>query len=293
MGKITSHENVEKKMANIVKNENSENEEGKIIANTLSNLFSLKGKVAFVSGGASGIGKRIATILNYVGAEVYVADKDLEGARKVALNAIKFTKIPCHPVYIDVRDYQTVKSAFKQVKDDRGRLDILVCSAGISGAQWIESMEPELWHRVLDVNLTGVFYCCKEAVSLMIPFKWGRIITIASIAASHAPRPEQFNGGYNYSASKAGVIGLTKRLAVELAPYRITVNSISPGFFETPLTRRALQDERTMHTLLDSIPLGRVGRPEDLDGLVVYLCSTSSDYLTGQEILIDGGYSVW
>jgi len=279
-------------MQNAIKSTNSKNN-GEIIAETLSNLFSLKEKIAFVSGGASGIGQRIVTILNRAGAEVYVADKDLEGARKVALNASEYTKVPCHPLYIDVRDYQAVKAAFKQVKDERGRLDILVCSAGISGAKWIENMEPELWQRVLEVNLTGVFYCCKEAVSLMIPSKWGRIITIASIAASHAPRPERFNGGYNYSASKAGVIGLTKRLAVELAPYQITVNSISPGFIETPLTQKALQDEGTMRKLLDSIPLGRVGRPEDLDGLVVYLCSKSSDYLTGQEILIDGGYSVW
>lgn len=263
------------------------------IEKTLVRMFGLSGRNAIVTGAASGLGKRMATVLCSLGACVYFADLD----ESKAILAAEETANNCNGVasglYINVTNPDSVISAFQRIAEEITKLDILICSAGTSGACWIEEMSIDLWNRVLNVNLTGSFLCCQEAVKLMIPNHWGRIVNIASIAATHAPRPERFNGGYNYSASKAGVVGMTKRLAVELAPYNITANCISPGIMLTPLTEKALADEKTNEQTTSSIPLGRVGEPEDLDGLVGYMCSTSSAYLTGQDILIDGGYSVW
>lgn len=263
------------------------------IEKNLSQLFSLSGRIALVTGGASGLGKRIGTTLAAVGATVYFADIDEQGVTDAVRRAREVGLNETYSMKLDVTKQASVRSAFQKVNDENGRLDILICSAGTSGSKWIEDMSLDLWNRVLEVNLTGTFLCCREAVSMMIPQKWGRIVPIASMAATYVPRPEHFNGGYNYSASKAGVKLLTKRLSVELAPHNITVNSISPGWIETPLTEKAVSDMKTFHKMIESIPLRRVGAVSDLDGLLVYLCSESSGYLTGQDILIDGGYSVW
>jgi NAD(P)-dependent dehydrogenase (short-subunit alcohol dehydrogenase family) len=154
-------------------------------------------------------------------------------------------------------------------------------------------MTLDTWQRVLDVNLTGTFLCCQAVVRLMINQSWGRIINIASIASRYAPWPKEFNGAYNYSASKAGVVALSRRLAVELAPHNITVNCISPGLLITPLTEKKVTEKELYQKIIDHVPMRRLGTPEDLDGLVMYLCSELSGFLTGQEIFIDGGYSLW
>jgi 3-oxoacyl-[acyl-carrier protein] reductase len=254
--------------------------------------FSLQDRTAVVTGGGSGLGRRIGRALACFGAEVYFADLDEERARQSAGEAAACGD-KARSLYIDVSDPISVQRAFEEVAGQSGKTDILVCSAGISAARWIEEMELKHWNRVLNVNLTGTFLCCQAAARQMIANRWGRIINIASIAALHAPRPRRFDGGYNYSASKAGVLGLSKRLAVELAPYHITVNCVSPGIMQTPLTEKAVSDETTYKQVIDAVPLGRLGSPQDLDGLLVYLSSQSSSFLTGQDIIIDGGYSVW
>lgn len=263
------------------------------VSENLLRLFSLEGRTALVTGAASGLGKRIGTVLVAAGGTVYFGDIDHEGAHAAAQGAEAIGSGEARHIVIDVADSQSVVKTFDQIKKEAAGVEILVCSAGLSRAQWIEEMTRETWDTVLGVNLTGTFLCCKHAVKSMIPRHWGRIINIASIAATHAPKPERFNGGYNYSASKAGVIGMTKRLAVELAPYQITANCVSPGILDTPLTKKALMEEETRRQVLDSVPMRRVGRPSDLDGLMVFLCSESSGFLTGQDILVDGGYSVW
>ena len=235
----------------------------------------------------------MGTVLAAVGAKVYFGDINGEGARTAAEESGAFGTGGTHAVSLDVTDPRSVEAAFDRIKRDAGGVDVLICSAGMSKAKWIEEMSPDIWRMVLEVNLTGTFLCCKEAAKSMIERRWGRIINVASIAATHAPRPERFNGGYNYSASKAGVIGMTKRLAVELAPYHITVNCLSPGIMETPLTEKALTEAHTLSQVLDSVPMRRVGKPEDLDGIIVFLASESSRFLTGQNIIVDGGYSVW
>jgi NAD(P)-dependent dehydrogenase (short-subunit alcohol dehydrogenase family) len=254
--------------------------------------FGLQERTAVVTGGASGLGRRIGQVLACFGAEVYFADLDEERARQAAEEVVARGD-SAKSVYVDVTDPVSVRRAFEEVAKQSAKVDILVCSAGISAARWIEEMELKYWNRVLNVNLTGTFLCCQAAARQMVANRWGRIINIASIAALHAPRPQRFDGGYNYSASKAGVLGMSKRLAVELAPYNITVNCVSPGIMRTPLTEKAVSEEDTYRQIIDSVPLGRLGSPEDLDGLVVYLASVSSSFLTGQDIIIDGGYSVW
>jgi 3-oxoacyl-[acyl-carrier protein] reductase len=259
----------------------------------LRELYSLEGKTAVVTGGGSGLGRRIGRVLAAVGADVYFADQNEQSARESARDASGIGGVHVEGIYLDVTDPVSVQRAFAEIDQRSGRVDVLVCSAGISAARWIEELELKDWNRVLNVNLNGTFLCCQAASRRMINNRWGRIINIASIAALLAPRPERFNGGYNYSASKAGVIGLSKRLAVELAPYAITVNCISPGIMRTPLTEKAVSEDKTYAQIINCVPMSRLGTPEDLDGLVVYLASESSGFLTGQNIIVDGGYSVW
>ena len=263
------------------------------IADNLIRLFSAEGRTALITGAASGLGKRMGTSLAAAGANAYFGDINQEGARAAADEAKAVGIQKTQGIFLDVTDPKSVQEAFDHIRQETGGVDILICSAGLSRATWIEEMSLETWNEVLEVNLTGTFLCCKEGSRSMVARRWGRIINVASIAATHAPRPERFNGGYNYSASKAGVIGMTKRLAVELAPYNITVNCLSPGIMETPLTKKALAEEHTLKQVVDSVPMRRVGKPGDLDGLVVFLSSESSGFLTGQDIIVDGGYSVW
>jgi len=254
----------------------------------LQHLFDVRERSALVTGAASGLGRAMADALTRAGASVFYADingdKASEAAQAAGANAMS--------LQVDVTNEKSVRAAFA-VANAQNAPDILVCSAGISRAQWIEDMELEQWDAVLRANLTGTFLCCREASRTMIAHRWGRMINVASIAATWAPRPKRFNGGYNYSASKAGVLGMTIRLAVELATHGITANCISPGIMETPLTAHALSEPETREAALDSIPMDRLGKPEDLSGLLLYLCSNSSSYLTGQNIVIDGGYSLW
>jgi NAD(P)-dependent dehydrogenase (short-subunit alcohol dehydrogenase family) len=269
-------------------------ENGQRRQTAVEKLFAVAGRTALVTGAASGIGRRMATLLVEAGASVYFSDIDREAAESAALDASTEGQGEARAVHLDVSQVESVRTAFAEIRSrSQSQLDILICAAGISKAQWIEDMSASSWQRVLDVNLTGTFLCCQEAVRLMLPRKSGRIINIASIAATWAPRPQRFNGGYNYSASKAGVLGLTLRLAVELAPHGITANCVSPGMMLTPLTTHALSDEQTRAEALAAIPMGRLGTPSDLDGITLFLCSSSSAYLTGQNIVVDGGYSLW
>jgi NAD(P)-dependent dehydrogenase (short-subunit alcohol dehydrogenase family) len=255
--------------------------------------FDFSEKTALVTGGGSGLGKRIGTVLACLGARVYFADLDKETAQASANSINASAKDRASWLFMDVTDPLSVRESFEKLEKETGKCDILVCSAGISGSRWIEEMELDIWKRVLEVNLTGTFLCCQAAVKSMIAQRWGRIINIASIASRYAPWPKRFNGAYNYSASKAGVVAMSRRLAVELAPYNITVNCISPGITRTPLTEKTVSDEQVVRQIIDHVPMSRLGKPEDLDGLVMYLCSELSEYLTGQEIFIDGGYSLW
>lgn len=225
----------------------------------------LKDKVALVTGSAQGIGKAIAAALAKEGAKVIISDISPEA-----------------PLKMNVTDPADVEAGIKQVIEKHGTIDILVNNAGITKDTLFIRMKKEDWDAVINVNLNGVFNVSKAVASLMMKKRTGKIINIASIVG------EMGNAGQaNYSASKAGVIGLTKTLARELAPRGITVNAIAPGFIQTAMTDKI--PEETKNKMMAQIPLAKLGAPEDVAAAVVFLASSGADYITGQVINVNGG----
>ncbi|RLE15148.1 short-chain dehydrogenase [Candidatus Aerophobetes bacterium] len=255
-------------------------------------LFKLNGKVAIVTGGGSGLGRAMAMALSEAGAAVAVVDVNEETAQKVK-DEISVSGGSSLAIKADVTSISEVNSMVEITVKEYGSLDILVNSAGTSHASLIEKMTLEIWDEVMKVNLTGVMLCCQAAVKQMMRQRRGKIINIASIAGMVIPKPKIFNGGYNYSASKAGVIIFTKRLAVEMAEYGITANCISPGYMRTPLTQKVLKDKKSYKEIINITPLRRLGEPSDLAGAVVFLASEASNFITGHNLVVDGGYTLW
>jgi 3-oxoacyl-[acyl-carrier protein] reductase len=241
----------------------------------------LQGQVAVVTGGASGIGLAITTALAREGASVAILDLDLELAREAAAR-IQKAGGAAGGHRADVADGDTVQSALQEVLKQHGRMDILVNNAVITRDGLLLRMSDEQWEKVVDINLRGAFYCSRAAARSMIRARYGRIINIASVVGISGNA-----GQANYVASKAGLIGLTKALAQELAPRGITVNAVAPGFIKTAMTD-ALGEE-TRKALLNKVPLGRLGTPEDVAEVVAFLASARAAYITGQVVVVDGG----
>lgn len=239
-------------------------------------------KVALVTGANSGIGKVIALELAKEGYDIllnYVFDEDAAKSVKAEVEAIGTR---CELLYADISDYSAVEVMMKNAFEIFGRIDVLVNNAGITKDNLILRMSEEEWDSVINVNLKGTFNCCKHIARKMLKQRQGKIINIASIIG------EMGNTGQaNYGASKAGVIGLTKTLAKEFAPRHINVNAITPGFIETAMTDRIPEKERT--AMIDAIPLGALGQPQDIANLVVFLASEKANYITGQIIGLNGG----
>lgn len=241
----------------------------------------LKDKVALVTGAAQGIGKAIAQALAKEGANIIVSDINLEQATNTA-DEIMGMGVKAIPLKMNVAELPEVESEVKKALGEMGKIDILVNNAGITKDNLLFRMKKEEWDAVLSVNLTGVFNLCKVVSRLMMKQRSGRIINIASIVG------EMGNAGQaNYSASKAGVIGLTKTLARELAPRGITVNAIAPGFIQTAMTDNI--PEEIKKKMLEQIPLGKLGQPEDVAAAALFLASSQADYITGQVIRVNGG----
>ena len=244
-------------------------------------MADLKDKVAVVTGASRGIGRGIALRLAAEGAKVVVTATTLEGAQKTA-EAIQQNGGEALPVQVNVADAESVANLFKTVLDQYGRVDILVNNAGITRDNLLVRMSHEEWQAVLDVNLTGVFNCIKAVTRTMMKQRAGKIINISSVVG------EIGNAGQaNYSAAKAGIIGLTKSVAKELASRNIQVNCVAPGYIQTDMTEQIPESAREQ--LLNAIPAGRMGTPEDVAALVVFLASSDSDYITGQVMNVDGG----
>ncbi len=235
-----------------------------------------------VTGAARGIGKSVARRLYEAGATVVVVDLEQDAA-DAACREIAGTDAGKRIVgrACDVTDRDGVVETFHWVRERFGRLDVLVNNAGITRDNLFIRMSVEEWQQVLDVNLTGTFLCCRFAVPLLRKSPAGRIVNMASIAAGGNL------GQANYSASKAGVIGLTKTLAIELARYDITVNAIAPGFIDTEMTRSV--PERFRKHWIDRVPMGRAGTADDVAAAVVFLASDESAYITGDVLDVDGG----
>ena len=238
----------------------------------------LTGKTAFVTGGTRGIGLAIAKTLYAAGAKVAVVGRDLERARAVAANlGERAAGIAC-----DVAHADQVDAAVSSTEKALGPIEILVNNAGLTRDNILLRLSEEDWDTVLDANLKGAFHTIKSTIKGMMKRRAGRIINIGSIVGLTGNK-----GQANYAASKAGLIALTKSIAKEYASRNIMVNCIAPGFIETDMTDALPAEARA--TLLEEIALGRLGRPEDIAGTVLFLASDLATYITGQVLVVDGG----
>jgi len=241
----------------------------------------LKNKVAFVTGAAQGIGREIALRFASEGADIVVGDINLEKATKTQVD-IKALGSKALALELDVTDYAKLTQGINKILDKFKKVDILVNNAGITKDNLLLRMGDAEWDAVLNVNLKGTFNCTKAVSRLMIKQRYGKIINVASIIGIIGNV-----GQANYSASKAGIIALTKTAAKELASRNINVNAVAPGFIQTEMTGRLPEDLK--QKMQEAIPLGRFGGPSDVAAVCVFLASEESSYITGQTIIVDGG----
>lgn len=242
----------------------------------------LSGKVALVTGSGRGIGRAIAVRLAAAGATVALnAISSTDATEK----AITSTGGSCSAHLGDVRDAQAVDGLVNDVVSQHGSLDILVNNAGVTRDGLLMRMSESDWHDVLDTNLTGAFHCTRAVLRRMVRKRWGRIVNIGSVVGLRGNA-----GQANYTATKAGLVGLTRTTAREVVSRGITANVIAPGFIETELTEElgeSIQDQIRSH-----IPLGRFGSPEDVAEAVTFLATDEAGYITGQVLLVDGGLAL-
>lgn len=244
-------------------------------------MFSLKEKVALVTGASQGIGQAMARALSCAGASVVLAARNVEKLQSLA-EEISSGPGAALAVKMDVGEAQEVKAGFRQAMERFGRLDILVNNAAITRDGLALRMKAEDWDAVLRTNLTGAYFCIQQALVPMLRQRSGRIINVSSVVA------ESGNAGQaNYIAAKAGLIGLTRAIAAEVASRNITVNAVSPGFIVSPMTDPL--PENVKQELMTRIPLGRMGRDAEVAAAVVFLASDEAGYITGHVLDVNGG----
>lgn len=248
--------------------------------------FSLRGRTSLVTGGGQGIGRAFALALAEAGADVAVVDLNAETARAVAAE-MEGLGVRSLAVQADTSVPEDVEAMVDRVVDAWGKLDVAVNNVGVRAWAPAEEMPLDEWERVLHTNLTGTFLCAQAEARVMLPRGYGKIINTASISARIVNHPQDQAG---YNVSKAGIVHLTRTLAAEWAARGVRVNSISPGYTRTPLTG-TLEDLQA--GWIRDIPMGRMAEVSDLQGAVVFLASEVSDYMTGQDLVIDGGYTLW
>jgi 3-oxoacyl-[acyl-carrier protein] reductase len=244
-------------------------------------MFSLRDKVALVTGASQGIGRDTALALVQAGARVAVAARNEEKLAAL-VKEIEAGGGNSVAVKMDVADAEQVKTGFKQVVEKFGRLDILVNNAAITRDGLAIRMKADDWEAVLRTNLTGAHLCIQQALATMMRARAGRIINISSVVAQSGN-----SGQANYVAAKAGLIGLTKAIAVEIASRNITVNAVAPGFIETPMTD--VLPDKVKEELKTRIPLGRMGAAREVAAAIVFLASDEAGYITGHVLNVNGG----
>lgn len=248
-------------------------------------LFDLRGKRALVTGGSSGIGKRVASAYLEAGAQVAIAARHFDVVADVA-SELAVAGGTVVPIGCDVTEQEQVKAMLDRVIAELGGIDIAVCNAGIVTVTPMLELSLEEFQRIQDTNVTGVFLTAQAAARAMVRQGRGGVIINTTSMSGHIINVPQQVG--HYCTSKAAVIHLTKAMAVEFAPHNIRVNSVSPGYIRTELVEPLAE----YHALWEpKIPLGRMGQPEELSGLYLYLASEASSYMTGSDIVIDGGYT--
>ncbi|MBS3748237.1 MAG: SDR family oxidoreductase [Candidatus Thermoplasmatota archaeon] len=248
-----------------------------------NNLFNLNGKVAVITGAARGLGKSMAIGLAKFGAHVVITDV-IDTSE--TLKEIKKFDDQSFDLQVDVSDKSDVDTMIKKTVDHFGSIDIFVNNAGILKTANAEDFSEEDWKKVIDVNLNGVFLCAQSAGKQMIEQQSGKIINISSIAGLSG-----YASSVAYSASKAGVISLTKTLAAEWGKHNIQVNAVCPGVFATDMTEDYLKDKDFKEMIKTKVPLSRYATSDELIGTIIYLASNASDYMTGHALVIDGGWT--
>ena len=245
-------------------------------------MTDLSGRRALVTGASRGIGRAIALELARRGASVAVNYRARADAAEQVVAAIHDAGGRATAVRADVTDFDAVQAMVKHATDEFGGLDILVNNAGVIGDGYLMMLKPEAWREVIAVSLDGAFHCTKAAIRPMMRGRWGRIVNISSDAGLMGDLMRA-----HYASAKAGLLGLTKTTARELAGQGITSNAVAPGIIETDLT--ADMDEKRREAMLDLIPLRCFGSPDDVAPVVAWLCSDAAGYITGQTISVDGG----
>jgi gluconate 5-dehydrogenase len=249
-------------------------------------LFSLDGRVALITGASRGLGLAMAEGLAECGATVVANGRNVDTLETVA-STLRNRKLKVEISPFDVTDHRAAQAAVDSIVARHGQLNILIANAGIHHRAALADWTPEAWDQILAANLKACFFLAQQAAVSMRRKRYGRVIFTTSIAAMLGRATI-----HGYVASKAGLAGLTRSLAVELGEHGITCNAISPGYFETEFTAGFLQDEAYIARLNSRVPLGRWGQPRDLAGVAVFLASDAASYITGQQIVVDGGFTI-
>ena len=252
--------------------------------------FRIQDRVAVVTGGAGGIGLSCVEALAEAGARVAIADLDADLTAK-AQSELQAKGFKVGGVQMDVTDTKSVKDAAARIVGERGAVDILVCSAGIAiSGPLAEDVTDEEWLKVVNVNLNGLFWCCREFGSHMLRAGRGVIVNIGSMSGLIVNKPQ---AQASYNASKAGVHHLTKSLAAEWASRGVRVNAVAPTYINTPMTAYAAKDKTMLGVWMDGTPMGRMGEASEVASVVLFLASDASSLLTGSIIVADAGYTCW
>lgn len=252
-------------------------------AKDVLNWFRLDGKVSIVTGASRGLGKTFAEALAGAGSDVVLIGRNIETLKPVAENITQMTGKRTFPIEADIGRLSHIERAVAKVTEEFGRIDVLLNNAGINIRMPAEEYTEEAWDQVIDVNLKGTFFMTQACGKVMIKQKSGKVINILSLT-SFIGLPTVIA----YSATKGGLAQLTKLLAVEWAEHNIQVNGIAPGYFNTEMTAPVRQDQRN-NWVMNRLPAGRWGEPEELTGALVFFASHASDYVTGQILYVDGG----
>ena len=249
-----------------------------------NDILGLAGKVALVTGASRGIGRSVVELFAELGASVAVNYvRDVEAANEAVAKA-KTRGIKAVALQGDVSTLEDGSRVVKETLEHFGRLDFLICNAGIWEGDAVESMSEELWDRTIAINLKGTWTVCRAAVPVMKQQEFGRIVIVSSTAGQRGEAKVS-----NYAASKGGQISFTKSLAVELAPFGINVNCVAPGWVETDMNDGVFSDKARLESILQTIPLRKIGQPDELAAPIVFLCSKWASYITGEVLNVNGG----
>jgi len=249
-------------------------------------LFNLHGQVSVITGGARGLGLTISETLAQAGSDILICSRKIAQYEK-QIEGLQNLGIKCRALKCDVSNPQDVKNLSEFIEKEFGRVDILVNNAGATWGAPVLDYPLDKWNKVMQVNVTGTFLCCQAIGQFMVRQKKGKIINLSSIEGIYGGDPQYMNA-IAYNTSKGAIITLTKDLAVKWAPYHINVNAIAPGFMDSDMTQTTIVEHGDK--MISRVPMGRLGKSEDLRGSIIFLASAASDYVTGQVLFVDGGW---